>query len=262
MRERIDPQILGTIARRTSLLHRIRDGCRDKRELEQSLDISRSTLDRAVRRLSDEGVVRYQNGKCTVTLFGQLALEEYEQLNTRYEALDKSKPLLQVLNPDIPLDPQVFDGAHIVLSEKPAPHAPINGLEDHLEQCHSIIGFSPVVLPRYVEIFYEHAVERDVEIELILNCDLVKYLWTAYPSKLQDVLEQENTTVCRIDETTKIGIVVVDNEQVWIGVYDDGGLEGAIINDNEFTLEWATDMLHTYRSQAEKVFLRGRSSVV
>lgn len=76
------------------------------------------------------------------------------------------------------------------------------------------------------------------------------------------MLERENTTVCRIDETTKIGIVVVDNEQVWIGVYDDGGLEGAIINDNEFTLEWATDMLHTYRSQAEKVFLRGRSSVV
>lgn len=253
MLKQVDPPLLDTIARRASLLKKILDGCTDKRELKQSLDISRSTIDRAVRRLSDEGVVRYQNGECTVTLFGQLALEEYERLKTRYEALDKSKPLLQVLNPDIPLDPRVLDGAHIILSEKPAPHTPINHLDDLLEQCHSIIGFSPVVLPRCVEVLYEHTVERGVETELILDGDLVKYLWTAYQSKLQDVLERENTIVCRIDESSKIGVVVVDNEQVWIGVYDDGGLEGAIINNDQFTLAWATDMLQTYRSGAEKI---------
>lgn len=258
MRKPIQPPPLDTIARRATILHKILDGYTCKRDLDQTLDVSRSTLDRAVRCLSEEGIVSYQNGECTVTLYGQLALWEYERLETQYETLNEGKSLLLTLNSELSLDPRVLHGADIILAEQPAPHAPIDRLEDLLEQCRSVVGFSPVVLPRFVELFYEHIAERGVETELVLDGDLVEHLWASYASELRDVLDLEHCTINRVEKTPGFRIVSIDDDRIWVGVYDDhGGLEGAVVNANPPALAWADTLLRTYRSRAEQVHLRG-----
>lgn len=261
MREAIQPPLLSTIARRATLLRKILDGYTSKRDLEDVLDISRSTLDRAIRCLSDEQIVTYQGGECAVTLYGQFALREYERLKERYEILRDAKSLLLTLKPELSLDPCVLHGADVILAEQPAPHAPIDRLENLLDQCRTVVGFSPVVLPRFVDLFYEHITEHGIETELILDSDLVEYLWAAHTSKLRDVLDCEHCTIHWVEETPEFGIVLIDNDRVWIGVYDDrGGLTGAIVNNDDPALTWAMDTFCTYRSQAEQVLLRGGSS--
>ena len=261
MREAIQSPLLSTIARRATILRKILDGYTSKRDLEDVLDVSRSTLDRAIRCLSDEQIITYQSGECVVTLYGQFALREYERLKEHYETLDTAKSLLLTLDPDISLDPRVLHGADIILAEQPAPHAPIDRLEDLLDRCRSVIGLSPVVLPRFVDLFYEHITERGVETELILDGDLVEYLWTAHPSKLRDVLDCEHCTIRWVEEIPEFGVVLIDADRVWISVYDDqGGLHGAIVNENSPALTWASDILSIYRSQAEPVLFRGGSS--
>lgn len=72
----ISPPLLETIARRACVIKCLLEGGSDKRELEAALDVSRTTVDRAVSSLSDVECIAYRDGKWDVTLLGQLAYEE------------------------------------------------------------------------------------------------------------------------------------------------------------------------------------------
>jgi predicted transcriptional regulator len=259
MREVIQPPLLSTIARRATLLREILDGHTTKRELEAVLDVSRSTLDRAIRCLDKKELIAYRKGECVVTLYGRLALQEYERLEDQYDSLDSAKPLLLSLDPELSFPPAALRGADIVVAEQPAPHAPIDRLEDLLRECHSIVGFAPAVRPRSIEIFQEYITSGGVETELLLGGDLLDYLQTAHSSAFGDVLDCNHCTIRRVEEAPAFGIVLVDEDRVWIGVYDDRGrLQGAIVNHNAAALAWATDTIRTYPAQSEELSVQNR----
>jgi len=98
----ISPPLLETIARRACVIQCLLDDRADKRELEAVLDVSRTTVDRAVSSLDDAGCIVYQDGKWEVTLLGKLAYNEYEQLAARYRGLTAAQPLLDHLSPETP----------------------------------------------------------------------------------------------------------------------------------------------------------------
>jgi predicted transcriptional regulator len=258
----ISPPLLETVARRACVIKRLLEGHADKRELEAALDVSRTTVNRAVSSLSDAKCIAYRDGKWDVTLLGQLAYEEYEQLTTRYDGLTAAQPLLLHLPPRTPLDVQVLAGAEILLAEPPAPHAPITQLEDLLNDSEQIKGLSSVVLPRYVPLFHHHIVERGTDTDLVLDAELVEYLWASYPGEMGAVLETDNGMVWWLDQKPPFGLVLIDEEIVWFAVYDeDGGLKGAIVNESDAAVTWATEVFHSYRQQAEQVLVRDGSSV-
>lgn len=157
---------------------------------------------------------------------------------------------------------RVLAGAEIVLAEPPAPHAPITQLEDLLNDSEQIKGLSSVVLPGYVPLFHHHIVKRGTDTDLILDVELVEYLWASYPDEMSAVLETDNGMVWWLDQKPPFGLVLIDEEVVWFVVYDEeGGLKGAIVNDGEAAVTWATEVFHSYRQQAEQVLVRGGSSV-
>lgn len=263
MAEAISPPLLNRVARRATVIRSILDGHTQKRDLVQVLDISRATLDRAVRCLDENGIVSYENGECSVTLYGQLALQEYEQLKERYENLDNVKPLLQSLDPESPFDVRVLLDADILLSDQPDPNAPITHLEQLLDECNSVVCLSPAVPPRFMGLFYPHIIEYGIETELILGDEVVEYLWKTHSSKMSEMLEVENSNIREIEVSPAFGIVLIDNENIWIGVYnDDSGLKGAIANDSQAALEWGMSMVREWRSRANQVVIRGGHTVI
>lgn len=258
----IAPPLLETVARRSPVIKHLLEGRADKRELEAALDVSRTTVDRAVSDLSEVGCIVQRDGKWGVTLLGQLAYEEYEQLTANYEALTAAQPLLSHLPTGAPVDVELLADAEILLAEPPAPHGPVTQLEELLEHSDQIRGLSPVALPRYVPLFYHHIVERGVDTDLILDSDLVEYLWATHSHEMDSVLETDNGMIWWLEQKPPFGFVLIDAEVVWFAVYgEDGGLKGTIINDTDAAVTWATEIFHSYRQQAERVLLRGGSSV-
>lgn len=252
----ISPSLLETVARRACVIEHLLEDHTDKRELEATLDVSRTTVDRAVSGLSDAECIGYQDGKWKVTLLGQLAYEEYEQLTVRYRALIAAQPLLLQLPLETPLDIRLLTDAEVLLAEPPAPHTPITKLENLLQRCEQIRGFSSVVLPRYIPLFYDHIIEQEADTGLILDNDLVEYLWTNYPDKMGAVLETDHGMMWRLDQKLPFGLILIDEEIVWFAVYDeDGGLKGSIVNDSNDAVAWATEMFHSYRQQAKQVLV-------
>lgn len=258
----ISPPLLETVARRAPVIKHLLDGRADKRELEAALDVSRTTVDRAVGSLSEAGCIAQRDGKWRVTFFGQLVYDEYEQLTANYEALTAAQPLLSHLPPGAPVDVKLLADAEILLADPPAPHAPVTQLEELLQHSAQIKGLSSVALPSYVPLFYRHIVERGVDTDLILDSDLVEHLWTTHSREMNSVLDTDNGMIWWLEEKPPFGFVLIDAEVVWFAVYgEDGGLKGTLINDTDAAVTWATEVFHSYRQQAERVLLRGGSSV-
>ena len=258
----ISPPLLETVARRASVIECLLEEPADKRDLESTLDVSRTTVDRAVRRLSDAGCITQQDGRWEVTLLGRLAYEEYEQLTARYDGLTTAQTLLSHLPTRAPIDVRLLVDAEILLAEPPAPHAPTDRLEELLDGSDQIRGLSSVVLPKYIPLFHHQTIERDTNTDLVLESELVEYLWEYHSKKMHAVIESDNGMVWSLDQKLPFGFVLIDGDIVWFAVYDeDGGLKGTVINDSTAAVTWATDMFHSYRQQAEQVLVRGQSSV-
>lgn len=257
----ISPPLLETVARRACVINVLLEDQADKRELEDSLDVSRTTVNRAVDSLHECGCIVQRSGEWRVTLLGQLAYQEYERLRQRYEALTDSQSLLRYLPTETSFDICVLVDAEVVLAEHPSPHAPIKRLEALLEDCSHIRGLSPVVLPVFVSLFSEQIAELGTDTELVLKDDLVDYLCVTYPDELNGVLEAENATIWHLDQTIPFGLVLIGERIVWIAIYDeDGGLKGAIVNDTDSAISWATDVFRRYREPATQVIRRGGRS--
>lgn len=248
----MSPPLLETVSSRSSVIEYLLEDRADKRELEEALDISRTTIDRAIRRLNEIDCITYREGKWEVTLLGELAYQEYVQSATRYVGLAEARPLLRHLPPETPMDARFLADAEISLAEPQAPHGLIAQLDDLFQGSEQIKGFSSVVLPRYVPLLNHHIVERGMDAELILDYDLIEHLCADYPKETIAVFEADNARVWRLDYKSPLGLVLIDEEVVWFAVHDeDGGLKGSIINDNDNAVAWATEVFRSYRQQAD-----------
>ena len=70
-----------------------------KRDLAEGLDVSRSTIDRALREIESAGLAERCNDGVTLTLCGRLVVEEFERLDTRlqYRRGDARAPIIDLV---------------------------------------------------------------------------------------------------------------------------------------------------------------------
>lgn len=100
--------LLSVLIKRQPLLELIRYGTTDKRELENELEISRPTIDRAFRNLEGFDIISSSGTDYEMTLFGRYLFEEVTNARDTVETLEKSKPLLKHLPPAAELPIQVI----------------------------------------------------------------------------------------------------------------------------------------------------------
>lgn len=250
----LSPPLLETVARRACVIKRLLEEPADKRELEATLDVSRTTVNRAIDNLDDAECIIYQDGKWCVTLIGKLAYSEYEQLSTKYNQLTTAQSLLSHLPSKSPLNIQVIADSVVTSVKPPAPDAPLTQLENLLQNSDQIKGLSPVVCSQYVSLFHHHIVEQGTDTELVLSGELVDYLWTNYKEKMSAVLKSDDGMVWRFEEKLMFGFILIDEKIVWVAIYDeDGRLKGSLVNDTNAGVSWATKVFQSYRQQAEQV---------
>lgn len=251
--------LLELLMRRSSVINSLRETSLEKPELTDRLDVSRQTVDRALRELEAAALVeRTSEGYC-LTAVGNLAVRELNGLLDRYDQLCAARDLLSVLPPDAPLDIGPFTEAEIIHADHPFPHEPLREFEHLVENAETIIGYSPVLFPQYVSIFHREITRRDVEIELYLDAPLIELLRREYETELREVLSESKFALYQLSEPlcSNMGIAVFDESTVWVGIYDDSGnIRGTITTEADAAVGWASDHLEVCQSNSRKVFLR------
>lgn len=250
--------LLGTLSRRWTVINALGDGVLDKPELTEQVAVSRQTVNRALRELETSGIVERVDSDYRLTLFGRLAVREYESLLAHYGRLCSMRDLLAYLPPECGFDSEAFADAEIVYADPPLPHEPVRGFERLVESAGTVVGYSPVAFPQYVSVFHRQSTRTDTDIELHLDASLVLWLRQEYDTELHEALSEPSFSLYQLDEPfcPNMGIGVLDGETVWLGIYDDSGnLRGTLTSDDDRAVAWARMLLAECRTGGQEVSL-------
>jgi predicted transcriptional regulator len=102
----LDPDVdveeaIGTVRTRRDILVTLTDGPMDKAALTASVSVSRSTVNRAIRRLDELGFVERVAGGWRISLAGRFALRAFARFRERMAGVVRGRPLLE----HVPVDP-------------------------------------------------------------------------------------------------------------------------------------------------------------
>lgn len=234
---------------------------RSKRELEEEIDCSRSTLDRAVRTLADAGFVRYEDGVWKLTLLGRCSYQTREAYLDRLDGLAEAAEILDGFSPNHPIDCQFLAGADVYKADPSMPDAVMQTLLDCAEQATEMYVATPVVVTGFAENFYESVrTGRDYTLEMLLPAGVFDRIHTTFPTLTNDLVNDPNVDLHRASIPFNFGLWIADADEVGVVVFADQGVRGILVNDTDDAVDWATDQYKRAKQDAEPILLRNGES--
>jgi predicted transcriptional regulator len=233
------------LSQRADALSRLLDADRTKNELTEELDVSRSTVDRAVRELESNGLVRREGGTVTATLSGRLAYDSYRRFCAETEHVVEFGDLLAELPPTATISHEMLDDATAYRSEPPATGRPANEITaliaegTRLRACATAIDDSAAA-----EQFYRMVTERGGEGAVVYTSSLAEHLRGEYFRTHHEMAATGRFRAYEIDGLP-YGLFLIDTDEgvtAAVLVYNDAGaIQGAIFNDTDAAVEWAEE---------------------
>ena len=257
-----DPsRVVEALARRGDLLTALEDGPKEKRELEDILSVSRSTVDRAVRRLETVGLVSRGDGAVRLTLAGRMVLTEYEACRDGLVGLREAWSFLDPVPPDAGLSLDLFRRGTFVPSDRHAPHQPVRVLKSILEGADRIRGVATAVLPEYVDLYHQLIVEQGTEVELVVSTPVLSELLENFTTPFEASLRTGRLQIREVSESPPVSTILAhdDDPEVAVVVYGDGGTAGLIRNDSDAAVEWARSWIEDWESRGDLIASENRA---
>ena len=247
-----EPTTAATIAKRRDVLS-VLSAPATKPELVQTLDISRSTVDRAIDALLEHALVERRGSEYVATYAGREGVAAYERYLDRVAALERAQPVLAELPPDVDIDPAVLEGAEVVESTPEAPEAPIEANIDYLVAPTAFRGTGPTVLPQYIDVMTALAEDEGVETEIVVTESVATALKETYEDGFARLAGASGLGLYVTDEPMPYAVWTAespDRTGSGIVVYGDNGVAGVINNDTPAMNEWAREQYERYRASA------------
>lgn len=228
-----------------------------KPRLQERLEVSRSTIDRAIRDLESAGFVRREDDGYRLTLYGDLFRECYASFLETAGNVSEAGPLLETLPPDAPVSTALLDDATIHRSSAPATHRPVSHFEDLLRDASRLRGVSRTISqPTTARRLHDRIVEGEMEAELVVSDELASYMHDQRYDVEREMIVTDRYRLLAV-ESAPFGLALVDRNDgttVVTFVYGDSDdLLGTIVNDTSAAVEWAEDVFQRYRSRAEDI---------
>lgn len=248
------PSHADTVARRRDVLTALSTP-RTKPEIVDLLTISRSTVDRAIDELQDHGLVQREGSEYVATYAGREAVTAYEAFLERVSALERVQPVLESLDHDVDVPPEVLEGATV---DQPAPEVPESPIEQTIERitgATSLRGVSPVLLSRYVDLCTALASDG-ADVELLLTDGVLDRLPETYPDGFETLAESDHVRIFLITEAPPYSLWRAEQSDGPVSgfvVYGENGVAGAISNDTPAMNEWVREEYERLRADAQRL---------
>ncbi|MFB6153673.1 MAG: helix-turn-helix transcriptional regulator [Halodesulfurarchaeum sp.] len=251
-----DPGAAREIAsRRRPVLEALEDESLTKPELVAEVEVSRSTIDRAVRELEEAGLATRRDGRVSLTKSGAIALEAHRWLFRTYTGLAEATELLNHIGDGSTPHPVFFDGAGVVVGSQAVPRRPVNVMSDIVSNANSIRGVALSVEPQMVTAGRNSTAERGAELEVVLPERVVAALIEEYETAFSEVLEA-GADIQQTDADPPFGLLICeqpDRTVAALSVYAESGMRGLITNESPLALAWARDYVASWLDRARKL---------
>ncbi|MWG33086.1 helix-turn-helix transcriptional regulator [Halomarina oriensis] len=245
--------LLGLLSFRAPVLRALSTGVVGKRELVSNLDVSRSTVDRAVRELATRGFVEPVDGGYRATLSGQVVLDALDRFEAATTGVDEAADVLSVLPREAPFPPSLFAGAEVVRPSPVAPDRPAETNRELLSWADTVRGLVSAVSERYVDT-YQEAIETGTSVELVFPSSVFERLLSRYDLVGDPVFGLDRVSVRETDERVPCSVKLHErgDEQVAsLTVYGSDGLRGVVTNDSPEAVSWTAAYIDHHWQRAD-----------
>lgn len=248
--------LVPVVARRERLLATLHGSPQAKCDLVRSLDVSRSTVDRAVRQLESEGLLERTDSGYGLTLVGRLVYEEYRRFTEQTAGLLDASPGLDALPTDTALDPAVLVGATVTVAERATPYRPSDRHIELIESADAVRLLSTAVGPRYVDAVHEAAVKRSTSVRLGVTKPVAERLVSQHAPALEDALDAGEFELRELDSTPPFSLGLFDRPSGTVFgalIYDDDAPRAYVDNDTTEATEYGEGRFERYWTGAEPI---------
>ncbi|MFC7045233.1 helix-turn-helix transcriptional regulator [Halobacteriaceae archaeon GCM10025711] len=240
MTEPANVALVQSIANRSDLLRALRDGPVERRPLGDALGVSRSTVDRAVRNLSDHGLVAQTDAGLRLTLRGRLSLDAYDAFVETAAGLSRARPLLAPLSDSVTLEPPLFRDARLVDAHE---DDPVGTLRSAMERADRVWLVTPIVLDDFVDACRSAVVDGGLDLDLVCTSTALDSLVTDHRDAVLSAMDTGRLRLHRTGRDFECGLFVVDADDdtaAYAIVFDgDDGVRAVVASDDEQAGAWA-----------------------
>lgn len=249
----VESEVLIDLLRRSPLLEELQGEAVDRRELQDRLDVSRATIHRHTRLLTELSVIEEVNGKFRLTELGTLLADAILRFKREAGSALQLAPMLEVVeDASVDIDIDAFAGATITSAEQGDPYAPVNRFETLLQMTNEFrfVGSEVALMEPCLDVVTQ-LIDDGVDITFIDRPSCTEYFFSTYPDLSAESLERENFTVLEHDELPPYGISLF-TDRVAISCYEqaNGTVRTLIDTDVQEAREWAETKFVSFLSEA------------
>jgi predicted transcriptional regulator len=243
-------QFLANSANRVEVLTALVDGPTGRRELQEGVDASRSTVSRVLDEAETRGWVDSEGSRYWATPLGESLLLDFRSY---LESVEGHRRLGDAVNhfppPLFELDFRHLRDASLVESTVEDPSAPFTRALDLYGEATEYRGLNSTSLPRHERVLLEGAAAGDIAFGQVFERAFVETL-LADPERASR-WEPLSDRVWVHDGVVPINVQVVDDTVlVWLGKTR-GEVAGLLESRNPAVLSWAEGLYEEYRRGAE-----------
>jgi biotin operon repressor len=250
---RTDVGVVAEILRkRAPLLELLADAPRDQRDLRDELDVSRSTVYKALQRLQEVGLVTEEGGQYALTGFGRLAWQRHDDYIARLGRLDAGRRLIETLPDDQQFPPTLFEHGRIAVPGRHAPERPLDRLTDLGAHTDHLRVVSPSGMPRFLSEVHENVEAGERTATIVTEADAMARLQSNY-ERFEDAAAEEGLDLYSVPEELPYAIVLFDSDTLGLFGYEDGLLVGAAFTDCRDGLTWGERTFERALAKADRI---------
>jgi predicted transcriptional regulator len=245
-----DPEdVLETIARRRDFLALLADDPLDKASMVRRMDVSRSTVNRAVTTLESHGFVERVDGAYETTTAGILAHRHLRETLSVVGGLLDARPLLadvgDAVGDDLPL--ALFRDSTVVRADDDR-HGPVRFLVDLLAGARTIRSVGAVFRNDVPTSIRERIVnDTELRMTLVISSETLDRSRTYHEPELRATIAADEYDLWVVDDPLQTTVTVVDTgseETVTVVFYDAADEPIGLVNTTDpACLVWAHERI-------------------
>lgn len=225
----------------------------DVRGLMRALDSPRSTVQRNLSVLEEQGWVETTGSGYTTTTVGGLLRAEFVKMGKTATKIERMAPFLNTVDAPAEVDVDQLSDVLVTTLEPNRPHLPRKRLLTIFEEADRVRGFLPVVSSLSVEESRRADADSKPNGEYVISSTAFDALHQQYAS--EDVERAEIDPPVHIDVRVYDGDLpyglFVSDDTLSLAAYDEfGRIQVLVESTSETTIEWGERVYETYRCQS------------
>lgn len=225
-----------------------------KAELISNTEQSRSTIDRGIKSLQEQGCVLYKDGKYFITQIGNLSYKEYRRHRQVLQGIETASDVLEGFPSEIEFPLEFVNGVDVYEVNPKAPALALKESHRLAKEADKLVALKTTAMPALSVNLLETVSEHETSVEIVVESSVLELVVEEDDSAFLSLIHHPNSTIYQYDGELPLPIWVTKSDQNHVGVtmYNPDGFLGVMINGSEKAVSWGLSIYEDFRVQSNQ----------